>query len=492
MLTTHDPTPQLTLTTLEGLPAAQRPRVDPRSLHPRIVHLGLGAFHRAHQAVYTEIAAAAADEPWGIVAVAPSSTAIVDAMRSQDCLYSVTDRIPDESQTTVVGSIVEALAMRPDQDRVCALLASPETTVVTLTITEKGYFRRPRGAALDVTAPAVASDLAATADDRPVRTVIGRLATGLADRYRTGAAPVTVVSCDNIAGNGPVLGTVVRDFVAASSWPDREDILTWMHTSVAFPATVVDRIVPATTQVERAAAAATLGLRDDLAVQGEPFRQWVLEDSFVAARPRWESGGALVVPDVAPYQQMKLRLLNGAHSALAYLGLATGCRTVADVLTTDWGEDLVRRLGAEVAPTLPDAGLDITTYVDDLVVRFSNSAMHHALRQIGSDGSQKIPERWLGSLRDLRAQGSATSTLEAALAGWVAATRPGDAGGQAFGTSDPAADRLAACWQHCGGTVSTVGALLRVLGADDLAESRDLTEAVSARVPGILAGRVEI
>ncbi|HEY0217766.1 MAG TPA: mannitol dehydrogenase family protein [Cellulomonas sp.] len=484
--------PRLGLATLDRLPRAQRPLVDPRELAPRVVHFGLGAFHRAHQAVYTEVAAAGTGEPWGIVDVEPFAQAAVSAMRAQDCLYSVTDRAPGALTTRVVGAVTDALGLVPDAPRVDALLISPGTTVVTLTVTEKGYYRRGGTGSLDVTAPPVAADLAATASDGPIGTVVGRLAAGLLARHRAGGAPLTVVSCDNMAGNGPALATVVRGFVEASAWPDRERLLAWMDGAVTFPATIVDRIVPATTAEDRDLASAALGLRDEMAVLGEPYRQWVLEDAFVSDRPRWELGGALLVPDVAPYQLTKLRLLNGSHSAMAYLGLAAGCTTVAEVLTTAWGEDLVRRLGAEVAPTLPEAAPDPVAYVDELVQRFRNPAMRHLLRQIGSDGSLKIPERWLSSLRELRSAGAATPVLELALAAWAVATRTDGAGGQVFGTLDPAARSLAACWQGTAGDAARVSALLRTVGADDLAGSDDLTAAVAARIPGVLAGRVEV
>ncbi|GGI83940.1 hypothetical protein GCM10011581_21400 [Saccharopolyspora subtropica] len=351
--------PRLDRTTAARLPADARPRVDPGELRPRVVHFGLGAFHRAHQAVYTETAAAATGEPWGIVAVAPRSEGPVTALREQDLLYSVTDREPGAQRTRVVGAFADALRMGPDAAHLTELLAGEEVSVVTMTITEKAYCRRPDTGALDLDAPGIAADLAATAvDGAPLGTVIGRLAACLVARHRASAAPISVVCCDNMTGNGAALAAAVTGFVAASAWPDRAAVLDWMAGSVTFPATVVDRIVPAVTRQERDAARAALGLRDEMAVFGEPYRQWVLEDAFAAPRPRWELDGALFVPDVAPYQLMKLRLLNGAHSALAYLGLAAGCRTVADVLATGWGERLVRRFGSEVATTLPGAGLD--------------------------------------------------------------------------------------------------------------------------------------
>ncbi|MEV0637815.1 mannitol dehydrogenase family protein [Streptomyces sp. NPDC050619] len=477
--------PALDRTALARLAPEQRPAVDPAELRPRIVHFGLGAFHRAHQAVYTEHAAARSGEPWGITAVAPRSTRTVRALRDQDCLYSLTERRPEGSVSRVVGAVVGALAMGPDATAVDTLLADPEVTVVTLTITEKGYHRSPQTGGLNTAAAPVAADLAA-AQGGPLTTVVGRLAAGLAARMRAGAPPISVVSCDNMAGNGAALSRVVRDFVRASAWPDRTRILDRMAEAVAFPSTVVDRIVPATSEADRAAADSALGVHDALPVTGEPYRQWVLEDSFAAPRPPWELDGALFVPDAAPYQLTKLRLLNGSHSALAHLGAAAGHTTIAGALAADWGERLVRALCAEVAPTLPAGGPDPGSYADDLVVRFRNPAMHHLLRQIGSDGSLKITERWLPALRTLRAHGTSTPVLELALAGWMHGTRQADA------PTDPAADALAACWGPAVPDVETVRALLRVLGATDLADEDALTTAVADRLPALRAGRVEI
>ncbi|ANS63459.1 putative mannitol dehydrogenase protein [Streptomyces lincolnensis] len=451
----------LNRTTVSRLAPGLRPAVDPAELRPRVVHFGLGAFHRAHQAVYTERAAALTGEPWGIVAVAPRSAQTVRALREQDCLYSLTERRPDGDRCRVVGSVVDALAMGPDAKAVDALLMDPAVTVVTLTVTEKGYQRSPVSGGLDTSA--VAADLAADPDG-PLTTVIGRLAAGLAARMRAGAPPVSVVSCDNMADNGGVLRRVVEDFVRASNWPDRARVLERMAEAVAFPATVVDRIVPAVGEADRTGALATLGLRDALPVTAEPYRQWVLEDSFAAPRPPWEHDGALFVPDVTPYQLTKLRLLNGSHSALAYVGTAAGLTTIAETMAAQWGERLVRALCAEVAPTLPAGGPDPAGYADDLVARFRNPAMRHLLRQIGSDGSLKIQERWLPALRELRARGAGTPVLELALAAWALSTGP----------------------------VTSVRDLLSSVGAADLADDDALVTAVTQRLPALRAGRVEI
>ncbi|MER5430021.1 mannitol dehydrogenase family protein [Streptomyces sp. NPDC002588] len=428
----------LSRTTAPALAPGLRPLVDPAELRTRVLHFGLGAFHRAHQAVYTEEAAALSGEPWGITAVAPRSASTVRALREQDCLYSLTERRPDGDRCRVVGSVVGALTMGPDAEAVDALLADPSVTVVTLTVTEKGY-RRP-----------------------PFTPVIRRLATGLAARMHAGAPPISVLSCDNMADNGAVLGRVVQDFVQASDWPDRAEVLRRMAEAVAFPATVVDRIVPAVTDADRAGARAALGVEDALPVTAEPYRQWVLEDSFAAPRPPWEKAGALFVPSVTPYQLTKLRLLNGSHSALAYVGMAARLTTIAETMAADWGEPLVRALCAEVAPTLPAGGPDPVAYADDLVARFRNPAMRHLLRQIGTDGSLKIPERWLPALRELRGRGTRTPMLELALAAWVLTSG------------------------------KPVHALLAEVGAADLAEDDALTAGVTDRLPALRAGRVEL
>ncbi|HEY0187592.1 MAG TPA: mannitol dehydrogenase family protein [Cellulomonas sp.] len=487
--------PSLSRSTLPAVAAAMRPRALPWELRPRTVHLGLGAFTRAHQSVYTEGAAAASGSGWGIAAVEPRVPAVADALRAQDGLFSVTELAPDGPATRVVGSLTEALVLDRDGDRLLALLTDPAVAVVTATITEKGYYRVPGSDHLDVHRPEVAADLAraATTTEPGAGTVVGRLAELLAARSRAQGAPISVVSCDNMAGNGRALGQVVRDFVAHTGWTDRDAVLDWLAGSVTFPQTIVDRIVPATTAGTLAQASAALGLDDAAAVAGEQYRQWVLEDAFAAERPAWEVDGALVVPDIAPFQLMKLRLLNGSHSALAYLGLSCGLGTVAAAMRSAWGERLVRALCAEVAPTLPAAPTDPHAYADTLVARFANPAIAHQLRQIGSDGSLKVVERWLEPLRALRGARRPTPVLELALAGWANATRPADGAGtgQRYGTTDPAAETLAAAWAT-GGADDAVRLLLRAVGADDLADDDALVQAVAGRVPAVAAGRIEL
>ncbi|MEV5986454.1 mannitol dehydrogenase family protein [Streptomyces sp. NPDC052051] len=464
---------RLSYATLGSLPAGSRPLVDPRALGTRIVHLGLGAFHRAHQAVHTEQAEALHGGGWGIAGFSQRSRTVLDTLAPQDGLYSLTLRTPNGPRTRVIGQLTEVRHAVDDATRLRELLVRPDVTVVTTTVTEKGYGRAADGG-LDTTAPPVAADLAGRPEPA---SVVGQLAHGLRAR-RTLDAPLSVVCCDNMADNGRVLARLVRAFVAASGWPDADALLDWITTRVAFPSTVVDRIVPATTGADRDAASTVLGVRDEGAVVGEPFTQWVLQDTFMAERPRWEDTGALFVPDVAPYQMMKLRLLNGAHTLLSCLGLADGGETVAGAMTAPWAEPVLRAYAAEVAGTLP-AGLDADAYVDGLVARFANPAMRHLLRQIATDGSLKVTERWLPPLRELRAAGGSAPMLTGALAAWVRHTRDQD-------LNDPQADRIRAAWT--GAPEAAVRELLTVLGASDLAEDTGFVASVGERIAALDAG----
>ncbi|MDR1806342.1 MAG: mannitol dehydrogenase family protein [Propionibacteriaceae bacterium] len=449
-----------TLSRLSDPPPVAHPQ-----LHPRILHLGLGAFHRAHQCVYTERANALAGSDWGIVSVANSNRRLVDGLLAQDCYYSVTELRPDGARTAVNGNLVDALVGGDDPGRVRALVAAPTTAIVTLTITEKGY--------------------------TPDGSLIGLLAAGLADRHAAGGPPVTVLTCDNMAGNGARLQAVVAQ--ALAGLPGRSpDLAAWLAASVTFPSTVVDRIVPATTPADRERATAALGLEDAAPVAGEPFAQWVIEDAFAAGRPPWELAGVELVADVTPYQVTKLRLLNGSHSALAYLGLATGCQTVAEAMAAPWGAALVRGLCAEIAPTLPPGGPDPTAYAESLVTRFENPGIVHQLRQIGSDGSQKLPYRWLDAVRRLRAEGRPAPLHALALAAWVLATRPPteppSPTSQFYGTTDPNAAALAACWTD---TTPPIAELLAAVGAADLAADAALVRSVADAIPIVAHNRVE-
>ncbi|UZN02714.1 mannitol dehydrogenase family protein [Cellulomonas sp. S1-8] len=438
-----------------GLPDDVRgPAVDPAALGVGQVHLGIGAFHRAHQAVCTEDAAAATGETgWGLLGVTQRSPRVAEQLRPQDGLYGVLTVGADRTSLRVVGSVRDVAYPGRDTARVLDTIAAPTTHVVSLTVTEKGYRRRADGG-LDVDAPDVAADLAAARDElrgpseAAARTPIGMLVRGLVRRHRTSPAPLTVVCCDNLTDNGAVLaGLVVRALAAV---PGSDDVAAWVATSVRFPATMVDRIVPATTDAHRAEAAGLLGLHDEALVVGEPFFQWVIEDDFAGPRPAWERAGATLTGDVAPFERAKLRILNATHSALAYHGALRGHATIAEAVADPDLEALARALVDEdVLPTLvAPPGTDLGAYRDEVLHRFANPRTGHTTVQVAMDGSQKLPVRLLGTVADRLAAGAVPHAAARAFAGWVAYVRAATAGdlvvaGRPVTLDDPLAGVLA-------------------------------------------------
>ncbi|GAA1133905.1 mannitol dehydrogenase family protein [Kribbella jejuensis] len=389
---------------LTNLPLA--PAVDPNALSVGIVHLGIGAFHRAHQAVVTERAAVATGETrWGITGVSQRSTTVRDQLAPQDGLYSVLERGLGEPSIQVIGSVRDVLTAPEDPEAVVARIADPAVSVVTLTVTEKGY--RAAGDGLNLDDPEIQADLTG----RPPRTVIGQLAAAIARRDE----PLTILSCDNLVANGPFLRRLMTDYIEAlGKVPPAFD-------GTRFPAGMVDRIVPATTEADRDDAARMLGVRDEAVVVAEPFLQWVIEDDFAGARPAWERGGAVLTSDVAPWEQAKLRMLNATHSMLAYLGALRGYETIAEAVRDDELGGLARRLMTEdVIPTLtaPD-GLDLTAYGATVLERFENPALKHRTRQVAMDGSVKLPVRMLGTVRDRLATGAEPEVISLAVAAWM-------------------------------------------------------------------------
>ncbi|MCU1516656.1 MAG: mannitol dehydrogenase [Pseudarthrobacter sp.] len=327
----------------------------------------------------------------------------------------------------VLSSIVEAISGRDRPEAVVDRIAAATTEVVTLTVTEKGYRIDPHTGSLNTADPQVQADLAG----RLPQTAIGQIARGIQQRARTGAGPLTVVSCDNLPGNGELTGTLVRAFAAALPAAESGPLTAWLDAHVTFPSTMVDRMVPATTDGDLAAVEHELGLRDEAAVVAEPFMQWVIEDNFAAGRPAWEAAGALFSTDVAAWEAAKLRLLNASHSMLAYLGLATGKETIADAV----GEDSFRTacslmLAEDALPTisLPE-GLDGETYCAQILDRFANPALGHTTAKVGSDGSQKIGLRLLTTIRANLDAGRAPKWAALAVAAWMhhVATTPADA-----------------------------------------------------------------
>jgi Mannitol-1-phosphate/altronate dehydrogenases len=391
-----------------------RPGFDRQALKPGILHLGLGAFHRAHQAVYTDAALGEEFGAWGIVGVSLRSVDVVHDLAAQDGLYSVITRSAAGDRAQVVGSIVKGMSGAENREEILALMADPAIRIVTMTVTEKAYGLDPATGGLDRNHPAVAADLAAP--QAPVG-VVGYLVEGLARRRDAGLSPFTVLCCDNLPTNGRIVRRLVIEMAGARD----PALANWIAGEGAFPSSMVDRIVPAATEETRARARNLLGVEDRLALDTEPFMQWVIEDHFTLGRPRWEAGGALFVDDVEPYEKMKLRLLNGSHSMMAYLGQMKGLTYIRDVIAVPEYHDAVRRHMAAVLETLdPVPGVDLAAYQDQLIERFSNPGVAHLTRQVAMDGSQKLPPRIMTPAVEELSRGNDASAFAYVAAVWLA------------------------------------------------------------------------
>lgn len=453
----------VTVAPLSRAPGAPAPR-------PGVVHLGVGAFHRAHQAVYTDRAMAAAGDPrWGIVEVAPRSAGVVEALRRQDGLYTVLERSGDQVTARVVGAVAEAWHAPSSWADVAARFADPRVSVVTLTITEKGYLADPvTGMLLDD--DRVWADVAAVAAGERPRTGLGLLVAGLGGRLAADAGPVTVLSCDNLVGNGARLGALVGEFVARLPSPLGADLGAWIATSARFPSAMVDRIVPATTPADRADAARLVGAADDAVVAAEPFTQWVIENSFAGERPPWELAGAELVADVGPHETAKLRVLNAAHSMIAYLGALAGHETIAAAVADPAIRTAVESLHRDVLATVEaPPGWDLSAYAASVLERFANPALGHRCDQVAADGSQKLPVRVVPTILAVRAAGRPSAAAKLVVAAWlrfILAGRSDD--GRPLTVTDPARDSLRALGAADAGRLLRAAAVVPAeLAADD-------------------------
>jgi fructuronate reductase len=356
----------------------------------------------------------------------------------QDGLYTAVEKSTAGVRRRVVGSVREVLFLREERERVDARLADPATKIVSLTVTEKGYCHDPATGRLNFEHADIVHDL--RTPDVPV-SVAGLLARTFERRRASGAGALTVVCCDNLPHNGKVLAGVVQAFAAEL---DRS-LARWIDDHAAFPSTMVDRIVPATTLPDIADNDAALGMHDAAPVVFEPFEQWVIERKFAASRPAWETGGAQFVDDVAPFEAMKLRLLNASHSAFAYLGYLAGHEYIYEVAAQPEFVAFMRRfMENEVAPTLAvPPGVDLAAYREALVTRFGNPALPHRTQQIAMDGSQKLPQRLLATTRENLAAGRPVRLAALAVAGWMRYVAGVDENGKAIAVSDPYAKQFA-------------------------------------------------
>lgn len=428
---TADPA-RLSDATLAGLPTeVARPDYDRAVTRIGVVHFGPGAFHRAHQAVYVD-ELLAEDPQWAICAVSLHSRDVRDALRPQDGLYTLA-LLGEASALRVIGSIRELLCARDAQGAVLARLADPAVRLVTLTITEKGYCLAGDG--LDIAHPDIVHDLASP--DAP-DSAIGYLVAGLRERRRQGVRPYTVLSCDNLANNGGRLRQAVIDFAQQID----TDLAAWIEAEVSFPRSMVDSITPASDDALRERVVSALGCADAWPVQREPYTQWVIEDAFCNDRPAFERVGATISNDIAGYDRAKLRLLNGPHSTLAYLGSLMQIGTVAEAMREPALADFIEQLMREdIAPRLDvPRGMDTDRYVDAILARFRNPAIHHRLSQIAWDGSQKLPVRFIGTIADALVAGRGIERLCLPVAAWMHFVCREAKAGKAL--NDPLAEKL--------------------------------------------------
>lgn len=405
-----------------------------------IVHLGPGAFFRSHTASYTADAVKKHGGDWGICAVSLRSSTIRDALVPQGFAYTAITRGAAQTDHRVIDIISNVLVAPENPAQVLDQLSDPCVKIVSLTITEKGYCHDPASCALQLNDPDVQFDLA---NPKAPRTAIGFLVYGLVRRFATGQRPFTVISCDNLPDNGAITRAIVLQF-AEKVDPALAD---WIAAEARFPSTMVDRITPATTPSDIEELAQSQGYTDLACVVREPFSQWVIEDSFVDnARPAWDSAGAQFVRDVGPFETMKLRCLNGTHSALAYLGYLAGHETISATVSDSPYAVFTQKLWKnEILPTVPQPdGEDLTAYCAALLERYRNTAIQHRTWQIAMDGSQKLPQRILGTIADNLDAGRDITGLALVVAAWMRYVGGVDEKGCAIDVRDPLASTLRA------------------------------------------------
>ena len=454
---------------LAKLPAAvARPAYDRSKVTPGIVHLGLGAFCRAHLGVYTDDVLAQGAADWGIVGVNFRSPEVIEALKPQDGLYTLLSREDGVDKLRVIGAFLDVMSASGQLDDVLAVLAKPEIRIVTITVTEKGYCHDPATGRLNEAHPMIVADLA---NPRQPHSLPGLIVEALRLRRAADGWPFTVLSCDNLPGNGKVTRTVVTRFAELSD----PDLGRWIADNVAFPSSMVDRITPATRDVDRAIVTAGLRVTDAGPVVAEPFHQWVIEDRFPSGRPAWETAGAILTDNVHPFETMKLRCLNGAHSTLAYLSVLAGIETIADAMADPLLPKVIRHLwDDDLIPTVPPVpGTDVTAYTRDLEARFRNPGIRHLTQQISSDGSQKLGPRLIAPAIERIAVGKAPRVVPLTVAAWMVFLRGSDGNGRSWTVSDPMAAHLTAIAAEHG---------------DDPAALADALFAVSEIFPPTIAG----
>lgn len=466
-----------------GLPANPRLKRQLPAAKAGIVHFGPGAFFRAFGAIYTDDVTALGEDQWGIVAVSLKSTTARDQLMPQGGTYTSIERGPQGEITRQINSIVDVLVAPENPAAVLAKLADPAIQIVSLTITEKGYCYHPASKTLDEAHPEIQHDLAHL--DAP-QTALGFIVASLQMRKDAGLKPFTVLSCDNLPANGQLLKQLTLQFASLID----KDLAQWIETNAAFPSTMVDRITPATIQDDIDQLAEREGYVDEACVVHEPFRQWVIEDNFVGDRPAWEKAGAQMVQSVDAHELMKLRCLNGTHSSLAYLGYLAGYETISETVADPAFAKLCHHMWQqEIMPTLPTPeGEDLPAYCQALMERYENRAIKHRTWQIAMDGSQKLPQRLLGTVQDCLKTGNVPKGLCLAIAGWMRFVGAFDERGVAIEVRDPMAAQLKQAYDAATDPAKKALSLLAIhqIFDPELTENQQFVSAVQEALAGLI------
>ena len=471
-------------------PTVVCPNYNRHELKTQLVHLGLGAFHRGHQAflhhqLLQQLTAAGQACDWGICSINLfGGREVVDALHQQDHLYTVVEK-SEQTQATVVGSIIDSLQI--DRDGIAAIidkLCEAQVKIVTLTVTEKGYCTLPGGAAIDTSNALVAHDLA---NPSAPQSVPGLLYQVLKRRQAQSLGAITLLSCDNMPENGVALKNAVLGFTRVID----PEFVAWIEQHIAFPSSMVDRIVPAVTAETLADIEAYIGTADPCGIATEPFIQWVIEDHFVAGRPAWEQvNGVQLVKNVIPFEEMKLRMLNGSHSFLAYLGYLAGYEHISDCMSDqEYKKACQKMMMAEQSVTLTTEGIDLAKYAQTLMQRFENKSLKHRTWQIAMDGTQKIPQRFLASIAWHIAHHSDFSLLALGVAGWMRYVGGVDEQGQAIDVKDPLVAMLSTTCANSQQGSERVNALLGLdtIFGTELPQQQVFVDAVTAAYQSLMS-----
>lgn len=422
----------------------------PENVGTGIIHLGLGAFHRAHQAVYTEDSMVNSGGDWGIESVSMRNNHLSDVLSSQSNRFTLVELAPDGPSLREISSIRKSWSLPDEADAIADRIADPSIHIITITVTEKGYCANPGAEKLDRQNSGIIHDL--VHPDQP-KTLMGILALGLEKRMSQGGTGLSILSCDNLPENGKLLRVLLIEFVALQN----KNLSRWIDTHCTFPCTMVDRITPATSEKTLQLTERALSFRDEAAVETEPFSQWVIEDDFTGPRPDWEAAGVLIVDDVVLYELMKLRMLNGAHSLIAYLGIVENLRAVRDVMSNPLYRKLVHQHMMMASKSLkPIPGFSFETYAENLIERFSNLSIEHLCSQIAMDGSQKLPQRILAPMQELINSGHDVSTCSLSIALWIRHIELSLEGSSQFQLNDPLAEQLQAAVSEARGDTEQV------------------------------------